>query len=114
MSGRRVWISSGNPRCIIADGQMAGWVLVIGPCGLMFFCIALSQSEVYHLTVDTLPQMCSERGLYSSGPVPTLRQRLPAEHVKSKEKETSREEKMVEARTQTDLLNNLVEPSPKM
>lgn len=58
MSGRRVWLSLGTPSCIIADGLMGGGISVIRHCGLMF-CIALSASEVYHLTVDTLTQVCS-------------------------------------------------------
>ena len=78
----------------------------------MLCCMALSASEEYHLTIDNLPQAFSERGLGSSGPVRTLRQKL-AEHVKSNQMETSRDEKMDQAIAQTDLVNNLVEPVPQ-
>ena len=42
----------------------------------------------------------------------TLRQRL-AEHVKSNQMETSRDEKKAQADAQTDLVNNAVEPVPQ-
>jgi hypothetical protein len=44
--------------------------------------MALSASDVYHLTVDELRLACSERDLDASGPVLELRRRL-ADHVKS-------------------------------
>jgi len=87
---------------------MGGWVSVFGPRGLMLCCMALSASEVYHLTIDNLTQVSSERRLDSSGPVRTLQQQL-AERVKSNQLETSRDDKMA----QTDLVNNLVEPVPQ-
>jgi len=44
--------------------------------------MALSVSEVYYLSGESLRQVCLERGLDHSGPVPELRQRL-AEHIRS-------------------------------
>jgi len=44
--------------------------------------MALSVSEVYYLSGETLRQVCLEQGLDDSGPVRELLQRL-AEHIRS-------------------------------
>ena len=49
---------------------------------LWLCCMALSVSEVYYLSGETLRQVCLERGLDHSGPVRELRQRL-VEHIRS-------------------------------
>jgi hypothetical protein len=72
MSCSGSWVSSGTPSCIIAVGLMGVWVSAIGPFGLMC-CMALSASEVCHLTVDKLTKVYSERRVDSSGPVRALR-----------------------------------------
>jgi len=85
-------------------------VSVLGSCGLLLCCMALSASEVYHLTVDKLRQVCSERGLDSSGPVRLLRQRL-ADHVKGNPMDTSSGEGVTQASVPTDLVQNVVNPN---
>ena len=72
--------------------------------------MALSASEVYHLTVDRLRQVCSERGLDSSGPVRVLRQRL-ADHLKGNPMDTSSDEGATQASVPTDLVQNVVDPN---
>jgi hypothetical protein len=63
------------------------------------------------LTVDKLLQVCSEKGLDSSGPVRSLRQRL-ADHVKSNPMDTSSGEDANQASVPTDLVPNVVDPPP--
>jgi hypothetical protein len=58
---------------------------------------------------DELRQVCSDRGLESSGPVRTLRRRL-AEHVKINRMETSGDEGMAQASVQTGLVNKVEQP----
>ena len=55
-----------------AIGLLGGWVLVVGSRVLLLCCKALSASGVYRLTVDELRQVCSERGLDTSAPVPNV------------------------------------------
>jgi hypothetical protein len=73
--------------------------------------MALSASEVYHLTVDKLRQVCSEQGLDSCGPVRVLRQRL-ADHIKSNAMDRSSGEDATQASVPTDLVPNVVDPAP--
>ena len=58
-------------------GQLAD---LRGVCWLC--CMALSVSEVYYLSGETLCQVCLEHGLDYGGPVRLLRQRL-ADHIRS-------------------------------
>ena len=44
-------------------------------------CMALTASEIYKLTAETLRLLCSEEGLDSKGPVRLLRQRI-VHHLK--------------------------------
>jgi hypothetical protein len=62
--------------------------------------MALTASDVYHLTVAELRQECADRGLESSGPVRTLRRRL-AEVVGVDSMPTAGEERMAQASVQT-------------
>jgi hypothetical protein len=75
--------------------------------------MALSASEVYHLTVDKLRQVCSERGLDSCGPLRVLRQRL-ADHIKSNAMDTSSGEDATHGSVPTDLVPNVVDPAPQI
>jgi hypothetical protein len=70
--------------------------------------MALSASGVYHLTVDQLRQVCTERRLDSSGPVRVLRQRL-TDHVKRNTMNTSGGEDVTQASVTTDLIQNVVD-----
>jgi hypothetical protein len=72
--------------------------------------MALSASEVYHLTVDKLRLVCSERGLDSSGPVLLLR-RL-ADYVKSSQMDSVPDQEAAQASVQTSVMNNVVESVP--
>jgi hypothetical protein len=96
---------------IIAIGLLGGWVPFVGSCGSLLCCMALSASEVYHLTVDKLRQVCLERGLDSSGPVRSLQQRL-ADHIKNGLMETSGKVDMAQAIVSSDLERNVGETAP--
>jgi hypothetical protein len=61
--------------------------------------MALSSSEVYHLTVDKLRLECSERGLDSSGPVLLLRRRL-ADYVKGSQMDSVPDQEAAQASVQ--------------
>ena len=50
------------PRNCVAIRLLGGRGSVFGSRGLVLCCMSLSASEVYHLTVDELRQVCSERG----------------------------------------------------
>jgi len=84
-----------------AIGLLDGWDPVGGPCGVLFCCMALSASDVYHLTGDELRQVCLEQGLDSAGPVRSLRQRL-VDYVRSGQLDESVYGKMAQAGTMTD------------
>jgi hypothetical protein len=73
--------------------------------------MALSASEVYHLTVDELRLACSERGLETSGPVLSLHRRL-AEHVKSTKIDLASDQETHQASGQTNSMGNVIEPVP--
>jgi len=60
----------------ISVGLLGGWTSVVGSYGLWLYCMALSASAVYRLTVDQLRQRCLERGLNSDGPMLSLLRRL--------------------------------------
>jgi hypothetical protein len=70
--------------------------------------MALSVSEVYHLTLDKLRQVCSERGLDSCDPVRVLRQRL-TDHIKSNAMDTSSGEVATQASVPTDFVPNVID-----
>ena len=74
--------------------------------GLLLFCMAVSLSEVYHLTRDTLRRECWERGLDHSGPVWSLRQRL-AEHIRSGPMNTAAKEDASQASVLSDLVHDV-------
>jgi hypothetical protein len=73
--------------------------------------MALTASDVYHLTVVELRQECSDRGLDSSGPVRTLRRRL-AELVRINIMEASVEEWMAQASVQIGSVSKVEQPVP--
>jgi hypothetical protein len=73
--------------------------------------MALSASEVYHLTVDKLRLVCSERGLDTSGPVLLLHRRL-AEHVKSSRMDSVLDQEVAQASVQTNTMDNVIESVP--
>ena len=75
--------------------------------------MSLSASEVYHLTVDALRQVCSERGLDSSGPVRLLRQRL-VDNVRANTMGNSEDEGATQASVPNDATQSKAGPSPKM
>ena len=84
----------------IAIGLLGGWGSFVGLCGLC--CMALSASDVYHLTGETLRQACLEQDLDTSGPVRLLRMRL-VEHLRSGRLEEFGRVKMAQASAMTDL-----------
>jgi hypothetical protein len=75
--------------------------------------MALSASEVYHLTGDQLRQKCSELGLSDSGPVPvrTLRSRL-MDYIKSGLMDRIGDQDTMQASVPTDLVHKGVESAP--
>ena len=75
--------------------------------------MSLSASEVYHLTADELRQVCSERGLDSSGPVRLLRQRL-ADHVKGSIMGKSQDEGATQASVPNDLIQTQTDPNSEL
>jgi hypothetical protein len=72
--------------------------------------MALSASEVYHLTVDKLRLACSERGLETSRPVLRLCRRL-AEHVKSAQMDLDPDQE-TQASVQNNNMDNELEYVP--
>ena len=98
------------PSIGVAIGLLGGRGSVLAPRGLLLCCMALSASEVYHLTVDGLRQVCAERGLYSGGPVRVLRQRL-ADHIKSNPMDTPSGEGVIQASVPTDLRQVVIDPN---
>jgi hypothetical protein len=73
--------------------------------------MALTESDVYHLTVVELRQECADRGLDSSGPVRTLMRRL-AEVVRVDSMATAGEERKARTGAQTDSVSNIDLPVP--
>jgi hypothetical protein len=69
--------------------------------------MALSASEVYNLNADELRKACEERGLDTSGPVKTLRERL-AEFVKGSKMEEPAEVKAAQTGVQIYVADNVV------
>jgi hypothetical protein len=68
--------------------------------------MALSLSEVYHLTGDMLRSKCWEQGLDHSGPVRSLRQRL-ADHIRSGPMNTLTKPEETQASVSNDMVHNM-------
>jgi hypothetical protein len=91
---------------VVAVGRLSGW-RAADAClrGRLLCYMALSLSEVYHLTGETLRRECGERGLDHSGPVRSLRQRKP-DHIRSGPLDTSAKAEVTQASGLNDLVIN--------
>jgi hypothetical protein len=88
------------PVICIAIGLLGGCGPLVGLCGVLLCCMAISASDVYHLTGDKLRQVCLEQGLDSTQSVRSLRQRF-VEHLKSDRLEATGRVDTAQASTMT-------------
>jgi hypothetical protein len=75
--------------------------------------MALSVSEVYHLSGTELRSQCVERGLDSSGPVRLLRERL-SDYIKSETRQPTCTDSMAQASKKTDGVEDVQSNPPEL
>jgi hypothetical protein len=107
VSGSRALLYSDTSSICVAIGLLGGQVLVFGSRGRLHGTIGV---RCYHLPVDNLRQLCSEKGMDISGPVRLLRQGV-ADHVKGNPMNAFSGAGITQTSAPTDLLQNVAVPN---